>query len=38
MEKELLENFVVKLNQIQKEISKQYEKEYEDVIEIDKND
>lgn len=32
MEKELLENFVVKLNEIQKEVSKQYEKEYEEVI------
>ena len=37
MEKELLENFIVKINDMQKKINKQYEKEFEEVLKKDKN-
>lgn len=37
MEKELLENFIVKINDLQKEINKQYEKEFEEVLKKDKS-
>lgn len=37
MEKELLENFIVKINDLQKDINKQYEKEFEEVFKNDKN-
>lgn len=37
MEKELLENFIVKINDFQKEINKKYEKEFEEVIKKDKS-
>lgn len=37
MEKELLENFVVKISDLQKEINKQYENEFEEVTKIDEN-
>lgn len=38
MEKELLENFIVKINDLQKEINKQYKKEFEEVLKNDKSD
>lgn len=31
MEKELLENFIVKINDLQKEINNKYEKEFKNV-------
>lgn len=37
MENELLENFVIKINDLQKEINKKYEKELEEVIKNEKN-
>lgn len=37
MEKELLEKFVVKINDLQKEINKKYEKEFEEVGKKQKN-
>ena len=33
MEKELLENFIVKISDLQKQINSQYEKEIKEVIE-----
>ena len=37
MEKDLLENFVIKINDLQKEINNQYEKEFKEVTKVDKN-
>ena len=37
MENELLENFVVKINDLQKEINKKYKKEFQEVIKNEEN-
>lgn len=37
MENELLENFVIRINDLQKEINKKYEKEFKEVIKNEKN-
>lgn len=36
MEKDLLENFIVKINDLQKEIIKKYDKEIKNVVKISK--
>lgn len=37
MEKELLENFIVRINDLQKEINKQYENEFQEVVKLEEN-
>ena len=37
MEKDLLENFVVKINDLQKEVNKKYEQEFKEVIKLEEN-
>ena len=36
MENELLENFVIKINDLQKEINEKYKKEFEEVFKMKK--
>lgn len=35
MEEELLENFVLKINELQKQINREYEKEFKQILKKD---